>query len=126
MEGAPVSGDHHYHRCNPKHIDTGELVCAATGELIDPIASTDEARRSFRRIRRGNPELGDIILVWRTVYEDDDPAHDHDESFLCRVRPVFTTSLADFRLGIAVRLRWERRDGWRHSDWRKPPWKPGT
>jgi hypothetical protein len=112
-------------RCNPKHLDFGELVCAVTDRVIDSLAYADEARRSFRRVRRERPDmLGDLILVRRTVAIDDDYRNDRDESFLVRVRPTFTTALDEFRLSIALRLRWERSFGHPRRDWRTPPWRP--
>lgn len=86
---------HPFRDMNPKHLDCGDLVDAETGEYMRP-ATADEARRSIRAQRFEGSFQG----VFAMQDSGNDPV-------LVRVVQEHL-SLADWRLAVALKLRWER------------------
>jgi hypothetical protein len=88
---------------NPRHIDLGELIDAATDEEWRP-ATANEARLSIRRHRR-EIARGDIFF------------HQFMEFyFLARVRGPFGFTIDEWRLAVATVLRAQREEARRYRE----------
>ena len=86
---------HPFRDVNPKHLDCGDLVDSETGDVLRP-ATAIEASKSIRQQRKEGRFQG----VTPTTYCMD--------PVLAKVRAPEGTTLEDWRLAVALKLRWER------------------
>lgn len=101
--GPIMKQPHSFRNTNPKHLDCGDLHDAETGEYLRP-ATADEASRSIRAQRFEGNFRG--VISAGIGYEP----------MLCYVVQD-RLSLDDWRLAIALKLRWEREQmrQWRNN-----------
>jgi hypothetical protein len=81
---------------DPKNLDMGEVIDFRTGELLAE-ATAWEAAASLKALRATGGDSGTIYYV--TINAD---------RILARVVPREGTSMEDYRLAVALKLRWER------------------
>lgn len=91
--GMPASS-HPFRETDPKNLDCGDLTDSETGECLRP-ATAREAANSIKAQRH---EGG-----WRGIISTS-----HIDPVLARVRGPEGVSLEDWRLAVALKLRWER------------------
>jgi hypothetical protein len=86
---------HPFHDANPRHLDCGELLDARTGEYIAEATASQAARslkaRRFEGIGHGVIRVPEYLGGGVGI-----------------VVPRKGTNLTDWRLAVALKLRWER------------------
>ncbi len=90
-----MSERHPFYDANPKHLDCGTLIDAETGEGIRP-ATAQEAAKSLK------------AQHWEGVGHGVIHAPPYAESKYARVQAPEGMTLADWRLAVALKLKWER------------------